>query len=532
MKPSSKSQPVVRAMLVLPGRVVPVWLRDCLVSLSAANFVSLSVAIAETKQGKAEAGLSILDIWMRIEARMFRNRINCVEHSDDLVDISAVLESANLDGVDEIALTEINAALEAKRTEMVIWAVPERPPGAAIGIPKHGFLTVADAHNRAFGMYEFVTRAPASRCDIVRLGASPDDDRVVASTYASTDDMLLVRSVNSLRVKCEALLLSTVNRLAIGADPRLDGLPDRSAVPTPRKEPGILLSAWGLIRLYGRYAVSLLSRRYFVDQWQLAYRMGGDRLDPSGLQRLAPDHDGFWADPFVAERDGRTFIFYEELSPETQRGHIAAMQVDEHGKTGEPVDVLVCDYHLSYPFMFDYNGELFMMPESEEAGRVEVFRCRRFPDQWESHKVLLDNVRGIDPTLVQHDGLWWLFVNERTDRNSSWDELHLYYADNPFGEWTAHRLNPVRLDTRGARPGGAIWRENGKLYRPAQDCSARYGWALSIHEITRLTKNEFEEVAVHRISADWATGARGTHTVNQAHGITVYDCEARPRRKM
>ncbi len=520
----------VRATLVLPGRVVPVWLRDCLASLREADFVSLSVAVAECDQNATDR-FSILDIWMRIEARIFRSKINKMEHSDDLVDITGELESVDPDGVDDIAISEIGALLKAKESEIVVWALPERPPAGALTIPKYGFLTIADAYNRALGMYEFVTRAPSTRCDIVRLGANASDDRIVASTHATTDDMLLVRGIHSLRVKCEALLLSTINRLARGADPRLDGLPQCAKTPVPRKEPGILLSMWGLMRLYGRYAVSLLSRRYFFDQWQLAYRVGGDRLDTSGLTRLAPKHQGFWADPFVAERDGRTFIFYEELSPETQRGHIAAIEINAEGETGEPVNVLVCDYHLSYPFMFEYEGELYMMPECEEAGRVEVFRCIRFPDQWESHKVLLEGVRGIDPTLVEHDGLWWLFVNVMTDRNLSWDELHLYYASSPFGDWQPHPLNPVRLDTRAARPGGAIYRENGKIFRPAQDCSVRYGWALSIHEITRLTTEEFSEVEVHRIPSDWAAGAHGTHTVNQACGITVYDCEARPRRK-
>ena len=529
--PAPASHPVVRAMLVLPARVVPVWLRDCLVSLRDADFVSLNIVVADCDLGITEVRPSILDFWMRIEARIFRSKISVPESSLDLVDVSDELASANAAAVDDIALAEIGTALAARQTEMVIWAVPERPPGDAISVPKHGFLTIGDALSGAFGMYEFVTRTPGTRCDIVRLGASRADDRIVASSYATTDDMLLGRGINGLRAKCEALLLSTINRLARGADPKLDGLPEGSAAVEPRKEPGILLSIWGLMRLLGRYVTSVLGERLFVDQWQLAYRIGGDRLDPSGLTRLAPDHRGFWADPFVAERDGRTFIFFEELSPETQRGHIAAIEVDAEGNTGAPVDVLVRDYHLSYPFLFEYEGELYMMPECSEAGRVEVFHCEQFPDQWKPHKVMLDGLCGIDPTLIEFDGLWWLFVNALTDRNASWDELRLYYADSPFGEWTPHPLNPIRLDTRGARPGGAVFRENGKLYRPAQDCSVRYGWALTIHEITRLTAEEFSEVEVRRISADWAAGAQGTHTVNQAYGITVYDCEMRPRIK-
>ncbi len=45
-----------------------------------------------------------------------------------------------------------------------------------------------------------------------------------------------------------------------------------------------------------------------------------------------------------------------------------------------------------------------------------------------------------------------------------------------------------------------------------------------------MTPDEYEEVEVRRISADFAPGALGTHTVNQAHGIVVYDCEFRARK--
>ena len=101
---------------------------------------------------------------------------------------------------------------------------------------------------------------------------------------------------------------------------------------------------------------------------------------------------------------------------------------------------------------------------------------------------------------------------------------------DPFGEWVPHALNPVRLDVRAARPAGALFRDNGRLYRPGQDCSGRYGRAISINEVRRLTPDEYEEVEVRRIAADFATDGLGAHTVNMAHGIVVYDCEISARK--
>jgi hypothetical protein len=313
-----------------------------------------------------------------------------------------------------------------------------------------------------------------------------------------------------------------------GIDPRPGGTPGDALAPGYRASPGVLGLCLGLSRLYGRYLLSLLTRPFYFDQWQLAYRIGGDRLRQEGLRRLAPTHRGFWADPFVAEQEGRKFIFFEEFLTDTSRGHIAAIEIGADGEPGQAFDVLKGDHHLSYPFLFRYDDSLFMVPECAESGRLEVFHCTRFPDTWEPHAVLLDGVRAYDPTLIEHDGKWWMFATIQHSGNSCDDELHLFYASGPFDQWTAHPLNPIQLDVRSARPAGALFREEGRLFRPSQDCSARYGSAITILEVLCMTTEDYQEIEVERISPDWAIGAHATHTVNQDCGVTVYDCQTRP----
>ena len=207
------------------------------------------------------------------------------------------------------------------------------------------------------------------------------------------------------------------------------------------------------------------------------------------------------------------------------------MELQPDGDFNPPFNVLVCPYHLSYPFVFEFDGSLFMIPESAEAEKVEVFLCTDFPSRWEPHATLLDGVRAYDTTLVEHDGMWWMFMTVQHEDNSPNDELHLYYAAHPFGEWTPHPLNPIGLDVRTSRPAGRMFRENGRLYRPAQDCSGRYGRAIVIREVCRMTTTEYKEVTANTISSAWAGDAHATHTVNQSAGVTVYDCEVRRRKR-
>jgi hypothetical protein len=103
------------------------------------------------------------------------------------------------------------------------------------------------------------------------------------------------------------------------------------------------------------------------------------------------------------------------------------------------------------------------------------------------------------------------------------EELHLFHASSPLGPWTPHRRNPVKTDVRGSRPAGSLFWWNGELWRPAQDCSVRYGYAITLHRVLRLNTSEFREEPVARIDPDWTAGLRGTHTLNSAPGLVVLD---------
>ncbi len=529
MQPRKEDSPI-RVTLVLPRAIVPIWLRNILRCLRSAPFVSLSVVAVLTEQEQHKSSSSLFDVWLRLETTIFGYKIDAEENSEDLVDITNECESKSTGRFSIATLDDLEKSIHQSDTDILVWMLPGRPQARTVSLAKYGTLTIADAFNTTFGFTEFVNQKPTTRCDIAVYGSTPSEDCVLASSFSATDEVLFVRGINRVRAKCEALLIASIMRIWRQADPRVDGIPNDATEPLRRVVPDFLQTAWGLLRFYGRFLGANLTKPFHFDQWQVAYRMGGDRLDQEGLQRLAPAHKGFWADPFVAERDGRKFIFFEEYLPETARGHIAAVEIYADGQISEPVNVLMRDYHFSYPFLFEYDGSLFMIPECAEAGRVEVFRCERFPDRWESHAVLLEGVRAFDPTLVEHDGLWWMFVTIQHDGNTPNDELHLFYAASPFDEWIPHPLNPVRLDVRAARPAGAVFRDNGKLFRPAQDCSGRYGRAISIQEVRRMTPEEYEEVEWRRISAHWAVGADGTHTINQASGVTVYDCEVKCRK--
>ena len=185
------------------------------------------------------------------------------------------------------------------------------------------------------------------------------------------------------------------------------------------------------------------------------------------------------------------------------------------------------EYHMSYPFLFEHEGALFMMPETAANRTIEVYRCARFPDRWEFSKTLMRDLYAVDATLLQHRGRYWLFANVREPGGSSLNALHLFWAQSPLADlWTPHPRNPVVQDIGSARPAGNIFLEDGQLIRPAQDSSRRYGGSLRFNRITTLTEEDYGEETV-AVFAPGGGKVRATHTFNQAGGLTVIDAVLR-----
>jgi hypothetical protein len=137
------------------------------------------------------------------------------------------------------------------------------------------------------------------------------------------------------------------------------------------------------------------------------------------------------------------------------------IEVDRAGRASAPVRVVQRDYHLSYPFLVEDGGRLYMVPESAENHTIEIYRCIDFPHKWRRERVLIDGIFAADATLHRHDGRWWMFANVAANGAEIHDELHIFTSDTLLGEWKPLAGNPVKSDVRGARPAGKLFTQDG-----------------------------------------------------------------------
>jgi hypothetical protein len=228
------------------------------------------------------------------------------------------------------------------------------------------------------------------------------------------------------------------------------------------------------------------------------------------------------ADPFGLMRNGRLTLLFEEVDYESSKGIITAVQVAESGAALSSQKVFDLPFHMSYPYLFEHDGQVYCVPETAENRRISLFAAADFPKSWEKVTDIGEGVSAIDTTVFNYEGRWWIAF---TDREEGADlSLFLWYGQEVTGPWTPHALNPVKTDARSSRPGGTPFLHKGILYRPAQDCSESYGAKIVINRVRRLTPDEFEEEPAAVVEPQRnGPFPDGLHTLSSVGEITVLD---------
>ncbi len=292
-----------------------------------------------------------------------------------------------------------------------------------------------------------------------------------------------------------------------------------------------------LSKLMKRISLKILERLLYKEQWVLYYAKNeSNQTLVSSLDQylpLLPTKDFFWADPFVVDKGNSSYIFFEELPFASNKGHLCVVALNHDTDTvSKPVKIMDKNYHLSYPFVFEYENDYYMIPESSADKKIKLYRAKNFPDNWEEYMVLMDNIEAIDATLHYHNNQWWLFacIIEKNDLFVG-EDLHIFYSDCLFSrQWTPHPMNPVVSDIARARPAGKIFEFGGALYRPSQNSTQRYGRCTNFNKIEYLDEHHYKERFISEITPDYIDGAISIHTFNTSEKLTIIDAQKRVSR--
>jgi hypothetical protein len=409
---------------------------------------------------------------------------------------------------------------------------------------KHGVWSLHHGDNMVNrgtppGVWEVFQADPVTGSILQILTEDLDNGKVLCRSWSATHQTWPKKNRNAYYWKSSAFIPRQLEALSLLGGKDFMSLVDRRnqfchfysqrLYQTPAN--GELMRL--LLRHTWRYAKRRIGELLYVDQWAIRFHLGTE-FPVSGwrLKTISPPKDRFWADPHVLAHDGKRYIFFEELVYSRGKGHISVMSLGDDGKWTEAITVVDRPYHLSYPFIFTWHDQVYMIPESKANRTIEVYRCARVPDQWEFWGALMEDIEAVDTTLFFDGRKWWMFTSICEQEGApGGDELFVFYSDSPLSrQWTPHPFNPVVSDVRTARSAGSLFFRDGKLYRPSQDCSQRYGYAVNLNVVTELSETAYEEHTESRLEPRWERGLLGVHTLSHLPGLTVIDAEVRHRK--
>ena len=545
----------IKVGLLMDSFAQPAWVYRMLSLIQQSEYAEISLVILNDAPPASHKGAvkkftdnydSLLFVGYRaLENTLFKPQPNAFKNYDtnDLLSGIPVIkaiprQTKNSDFIEGEALEKIQSA----QLDVMVRLGFRILRGGILTAAKYGIWSYHHGDNFTHrgmpaGWFEVLNHHPVTGSILQVITEDLDNGDVLYRSWSCTDHLTINRNRNNFYWKSLAFLPRKLAELQRDGEAKFQARVARTnehpgfyserlyTSPTNREMAKMMWNHWtGYVKR--RVDVFLFPEQ----QWTLMYDLRHEMSTSFWrFKKLTPPKGTFWADPFLVYRDNKYFIFFEDLDFSDEKGTISVLEMDEKGNTSTKVKVLERPYHLSYPFILEWEGETFMIPETSQNHTIEVYRASRFPDQWELHKTLMNDVVGMDATFHEHNGKWWMFVNMQEHQGSSkMDELFLFWADSPLSDsWTPHPMNPIVSDVRSARPAGKLFIRNGKLYRPSQNSSGKYGYGLKINEVVTLNEEEYEEREISSIVPNWDPKITGLHTLNHEHHLTIIDAQRR-----
>jgi methionyl-tRNA formyltransferase len=243
--------------------------------------------------------------------------------------------------------------------------------------------------------------------------------------------------------------------------------------------------------------------------------------------------NSFLADPFIIESKNINYLFVEEYNFKDKKGVIALYTIDKNNS--ERIGIaLEENFHLSFPYIFEFENNYYMTPETNEVNEIRIYKSEKFPLKWKYEMTIMKSIKASDSMIFNFNNYWWLITTFSNTGHNADSELQIFYSDEgPLtNNWISFKKNPVFIDPEIGRNGG-IFFDNKRLYRVAQSFGFNaYGKKINIREIVKLDPDNFLEKEYCSIEANFLKNLIGIHHLHSNSNYTVFDFCRREFKKI
>lgn len=535
----------LRVGILVDSLTAPAWVHRLIERISAMPETRLVlVALNDSPPPKACLGRRLRRAAGSALLRADRKRTRCQPDAMAPVSLNELLGQAEMvhvqprrEGAFDIYSEQDARALRERDLDVLAALGSGVPKGPILSSARVGVWSLYIGDDLQYsgepcGFWEVMEHSPVIGSQLRKVSDDPEGDEVLCRSFSATSHWSTKRTLNGCYWKSLSFLPRQLRQLhALGPEAFEAKVRKENPRPHPRQNPprsfptNLQAARCGVV-LASRRAAFWFERKLRLNQWAIRFSFEApSRPALWRFQEYLPPKDRFRADPHIILHEGKYHVFLEECLFRQGKGYLVATSVDAEGRWQEPVKVLERDYHLSNPFVFRNDGRFYMIPESSANRSVDLYECQRFPDQWRWKMTLLSDIAAVDATPFFHDGRWWIFANVMENPGAPWhDELFLFHSASLLSaDWTPHPGNPIVSDVRCARPAGPIFRRDGVLCRPAQDCSRRYGYGIRFMRIDRLSTTEYQETEYGAITPEGDRRYLGMHGFDQVGALTLID---------
>jgi hypothetical protein len=545
----------LRVGFLLDSLLLPAWACASIQRIISSNCVELALIVIKTSPVKPALSQTafwkgcnhwLYKVFNTVDEKLFLHRANAsawVDGSQIIANIPILQVQPIGEKYDESLSVSDVEQIQSYQLDILVKLGFGRLHGAVLTAAKYSLWSYRWGDHRKIddgltGFWEVVDRWPETGAALQQLGTEAKSNRILYESWFFTYPFSPARNRNSILWSASLFLPRQVEKLYYLGEKEYfknvklapaEGAPELRANTIPSN----LLALWIMMKLTVRSLLEVYHRLFFREQWGLLAN-SGPNLEKNiyTYKKISAPRGCFWADPHIIYRKPNYYIFVEEYPYRVKRGHISVLEIDSNGDYKAAVPVLSTAWHLSFPHVFEWQGRYYMIPESSEHRTIDLYECVWFPDRWQHKITLMKDVCAVDTIVFYTKGNWWLFTAiAEQEAAAPQAELFLFYSSELFSDqWLAHPENPIVSDIKKARNAGSLYMQDGKIFRPSQDCSKTYGYGFDLNEITTLSQTEYCERRVTSFRPDPGKKIIATHTYANQENLTVIDALVRRPR--
>ncbi len=286
--------------------------------------------------------------------------------------------------------------------------------------------------------------------------------------------------------------------------------------------------------------MNILKLLFYEREWLCAYRFLSEEerknpipnLEKRNMYHVMNVPQNYWAaDPFLLAKGEEVYCFFEYMDTKKKKAVIGAKQILPEEEKEVHV-VYEFSGHTSYPCIFEWNNDIYMIPETGAMRSIEMLKCDEWPLKWSKVGALLTDVDTADCTSFIWNGKPYIIIYE-VDRRSTKRKLLIGEID--IANVAIKNITECKqYNELLGRPGGGVVFDGNQMIRVVQPGNRCYGEKIEFFDVSFEKKGLYQEELrceynIGHVAIDSDVPITRMHTFNRARNVEIIDVLTKDR---